>query len=211
MRWSCLLWWLLAERIPITCLAEKRKLPSTPSETIDGQELLQHLRQRNGKTADPVNDRSGVVANPVINVVSRKDEQEDMKTTATKKTGLVVIPGLGRADRLDTVLHNLRMLAAGGYLTKRTVKKSRQSQKHSRKESSNDLSPPSHSQQWDCVIYIYADRNDVKTAGSNCPSVLHFIHHTCLCVPSASISFLMPRSSNSRIATLLSLTFIPSR
>ena len=97
-----------------------------------------------------------------------------MKTTITEKTGLVVIPGLGRADRLDTVLHNLRMLAGGGYLTKRTVKKGRQGVKNSQSDSSTGRDSIStgrdhqhhQQQQWDCVIYIYADRNDPKTAGA---------------------------------------------
>ena len=170
--------------IPRSSLAEKRKLPTTPSETIDGQELLQHLRRKKERTADPVIESAGI-GKPVTNDVSRKDDLEDKKTTVTKKMGLVVIPGLGRADRLDTVLHNLRMLAGGGYLTKRTVKKGRQGQKNNRPDQSNDnSSPSSQNQQWDCVIYIYADRNDPKTAGNSyclvsCPLFSTF---SCLCL-----------------------------
>ena len=132
MRWSCLLWWLLTEMIPSTIFAEKLKLPTTPSETIDGQELLQHLQQKKRKAADKVNDRSDVFK-LVTNAASRNNNEEQ------KKTGLVVIPGLGRVDRLDTVLHNLRMLAGGGYLTKRTGKKSRQSPRKSQKDSSTGV------------------------------------------------------------------------
>lgn len=45
--------------------------------------------------------------------------------------GLIIIPGLGRIDRLDTVLHNLNII-------------------YSNKTISN---------KWDCVVYIYASRN----------------------------------------------------
>ena len=157
MRWSCLLWWLLTEMIPSTIFAEKLKLPTTPSETIDGQELSQHLQQ---KKANVHSD----IGKLVTNAASRNNNEEQKDT---KKTGLVVIPGLGRADRLDTVLHNLRMLAGGGYLTKRTGKMSRQGQKNSPKDSSTGGGGyHQQRQQWDCVIYIYADRNDPKTAGT---------------------------------------------
>ena len=172
--------------IPRASLAEKRKLPTTPSETIDGQELLQHLRRKKEKTADPLLENAGIgKLTSVTNDVSGKDDLEDKKTTVTKKMGLVVIPGLGRADRLDTVLHNLRMLAGGGYLTKRTVKKSRQGQKNNRPDQSNEnSSPTSQNQLWDCVIYIYADRKDPKTAGNSycivsCPLFSTF---SCLCL-----------------------------
>ena len=159
MRWSCLLWWLLTEMISTTTFAEKRKLPTTPSETIDGQELLQHLQQKKA------NDRSDIVK-LVTKAASRNNNEEEQKDM--KKTGLVVIPGLGRVDRLDTVLHNLRMLAGGGYLTKRTGKMSRQGQKNSPKDLSTGGGGyhQQQQQQWDCVIYIYADRNDPKTAGT---------------------------------------------
>jgi hypothetical protein len=49
-----------------------------------------------------------------------------------KRKGLLVIPGLGRPDRLETVAHNLRVLAE--------------------QFQSSDLS-------WDCVVYVYAPRD----------------------------------------------------
>ncbi|KAJ1429322.1 hypothetical protein B484DRAFT_479482 [Ochromonadaceae sp. CCMP2298] len=48
--------------------------------------------------------------------------------------GLLVIPGLGRRDRLETVLWNLRLLEQNGF---------RSGHVH-----------------WDCVVYIYAPRED---------------------------------------------------
>lgn len=47
------------------------------------------------------------------------------------RTGLIVIPGLGRSDRLQTVIHNLNMLR--NYI----------------------------GNSWDCVVYIYAPREDL--------------------------------------------------
>lgn len=49
----------------------------------------------------------------------------------SQKTGLIVIPGLGRSDRLQTVIHNLNML-------KSFIGSS-----------------------WDCVVYVYAPREDM--------------------------------------------------
>lgn len=49
--------------------------------------------------------------------------------------GLVVVPGLGRSDRLRTVVSNLRLLEKdylGGF------------------------------NQWDCIIYIYANKSDIS-------------------------------------------------
>ena len=51
--------------------------------------------------------------------------------THTEKNGLIIIPGLGRNDRLQVVLHNLNQLRS--YIGK----------------------------SWDCVIYIYAPRDDI--------------------------------------------------
>lgn len=56
-----------------------------------------------------------------------------------KKVGIVVIPGLGRSDRLHTVVHNLKSLEHLFY-------------------HSNELS------RWDCIVQIYADRAK-KTIG----------------------------------------------
>lgn len=46
--------------------------------------------------------------------------------------GLLVVPGLGRADRLETVVHNLRILSKHHFM--------------------------SHEMSWDCIVYIYASR-----------------------------------------------------
>jgi len=57
----------------------------------------------------------------------------------TEKAGIVVIPGLGRSDRLHTVVHNLKTL------------------EHLLNQSEEFL-------RWDCIVQIYADRTK-KTAG----------------------------------------------
>ena len=54
------------------------------------------------------------------------------------KDGLVVIPGLGREDRLVTVRDNLRMLERLAYI------------------GSGGGRP------WDCIVYVYAPHNDTK-------------------------------------------------
>ena len=55
------------------------------------------------------------------------------------KEGLIIIPGVGRADRLQTVAHNLRLLESN-YLN-------------------DDGNRPSR---WDCIIYVYAMHNNTE-------------------------------------------------
>lgn len=51
-----------------------------------------------------------------------------------KPRGLLVIPGLGRADRLDTVVHNVKLIMEPKF--------------------------EMHKIEWDCVIYVYTSRTD---------------------------------------------------
>lgn len=53
-----------------------------------------------------------------------------------KDRGLIIVPGLGRDDRLQTVVHNIKLLL--------------------------DTKPEDHKHKvkWDCIIYIYAPRSD---------------------------------------------------
>ena len=95
--------------------------PSNPQDTEDGRALRQHFRSKEQQSASPA------LQQPV----------------SPQMLGLLVIPGLGRVDRLDTVIHNLRMLAAGGHLVKQGGNTADQKKRT-----------------WDCVIYIYADRKD---------------------------------------------------
>ena len=104
----------------------KRKLPSFPADTQDGRDLLQHLLDTKASAASAA---SAAASQP------------------TKALGLVVIPGLGRADRLETVIHNLRMLINGGHLVKRSDTAARRKRRASL---------------WDCAVHVYADRRDRK-------------------------------------------------
>jgi hypothetical protein len=55
--------------------------------------------------------------------------------SGSSKEGIIIIPGLGRSDRLDTVIHNLYLL-------------------------SDFIMGPSST--WDCLVYIYAEYNDTR-------------------------------------------------
>lgn len=69
-----------------------------------------------------------------ILIISDKD-----KGRRFHKEGLLVIPGVGRPDRLQTVAHNLRLLERN-YL-------------------SDDGNRPAR---WDCIIYVYAMHNHTE-------------------------------------------------
>lgn len=68
------------------------------------------------------------------------------------KRGLLVVPGLGRIDRLKTVVHNLKALDLG------------------RTKSSKDL-------RWDCLVYVYANRSDQSFWSSK--SDLDYVKSLC--------------------------------
>lgn len=72
----------------------------------------------------------------------------------SSKRGLLIIPGLGRVDRLLTVTHNLYLLEP--YLSAPNDAASSTSHEHGR---------------WDCIVYIYAPRPFLySTTSSSSPS-----------------------------------------
>jgi len=115
------------EAAAVAAPTSKRKLPERPEDTQDGRDLLQHLRD--AKRLAPA--AAAAAAAP------------------TKALGLVVVPGLGRADRLETVIHNLRMLINGGHLVKRSDAAARQQRRATL---------------WDCAVHIYANRREPQNA-----------------------------------------------
>lgn len=74
-------------------------------------------------------------------------ESKDLKISEFESLpqgrGLLVIPGLGSADRLKTVVHNLRLLS--NYLVEETSK----------------------SPTLDCIVYVYSPRNDSSFWGDS--------------------------------------------
>ena len=61
------------------------------------------------------------------------------RSASFKKQGLIAIPGLGRSDRLNIVIHNLKLLS-----------------KYISGINAN----------WDCIVYVYTPRNDTEFWGS---------------------------------------------
>ena len=80
---------------------------------------------------------------------------------ASSNLGLLVIPGLGRTDRVKTVLSNI--LSLHGHLSVMNDG----NRKHDIKAI-----------KWDCLIYIYAPRTD-KTFWENNKQDLDHINHFC--------------------------------
>lgn len=72
------------------------------------------------------------------------------RPSTKKKEGLLVIPGVGRSDRLSTVSHNLRAMSR--YLE-------------------GDITS------WDCIVYVFTPRNDTEFWGSS--KRLKFISSMC--------------------------------
>ena len=81
-------------------------------------------------------------------------ELRGLSSNAHAYRGLLVIPGLGRADRLSTVVHNLRTL-----------------ERHYWRESRI---------KWSCIVYVYAAR-EVQSFWSNADQ-LSFVRSLCTIV-----------------------------
>lgn len=79
-----------------------------------------------------------------------------------KKRGLLVIPGLGRSDRLDIVVYNIKQLAAANHILKiNNVDSQEEISVKTDAEKNTDLDLYGNS--WDCLIYIYAEKENSTT------------------------------------------------
>ena len=73
---------------------------------------------------------------------------ESILNSGYEVEGLLVIPGLGRLDRLDTVVNNIKKLEP--WLTTKKVNENN-NERNSINTDNNDV-------KWDCIIYVYAPR-----------------------------------------------------
>ena len=92
---------------------------------------------------------------------------EDLKRSKiVKKNGILVVPGLGRIDRLEIVLFNIKLLVSGNYIRKKeeiknnniNINNNDNNNNHEKKENKNE--EIIYENTWDCIIYIYADKNN---------------------------------------------------
>ena len=139
------------------------------SEVVSNYGHIRHnkddidIRQNNSKTTNyKLVERKGAKNENTQNLRIMKNEiVENMSkivlTTPKKlKKGLLVVPGLGREDRLHIVLHNIRLLVQGGTLLPKSEK-----EEIERKEmngENNVADDKKYENLWDCVIYVYIDR-----------------------------------------------------
>ncbi len=66
-----------------------------------------------------------------------------------KKKGIIIIPGLGREDRIDIVKNNIEVLKRGNHLALKST------------EVNVDINEDRNHFKWDCVVYIYASHDDL--------------------------------------------------
>lgn len=121
------------------------------------------IRQNNSKTTNyKLVERKGAKNENTQNLRIKKNEIVENRskivlTTPKKlKKGLLVVPGLGREDRLHIVLHNIRLLVQGGTLLPKSEK-----EEIERKEMNGEnivVDDKKYENLWDCVIYVYIDR-----------------------------------------------------
>lgn len=82
--------------------------------------------------------------------------------------GLFVVPGLGRTDRLETTIHNLKQLQEEshkfqGVIDETTSNSNSHYPTKSGIKTISRLSPSSMKTiYWDCVVYVYASRQETE-------------------------------------------------
>lgn len=86
----------------------------------------------------------------------KQQQQQSRPNTNTNGNshhhGIIVVPGLGRADRIAIVKNNLSYLESTGILKEKKLKKELLYE--------NDIRVAKNL--WDCVIYVYARRNNTS-------------------------------------------------
>jgi hypothetical protein len=87
-----------------------------------------------------------------FNFIINSFSKDNQKVYEQQKKGLLVIPGLGRIDRLKTVVNNLKLL-------------------------NRDYLSGKNDSLWDCIVYIYAQRTDTEFWNQN--KELNYITSFC--------------------------------
>ena len=99
-----------------------------------------------------------------VDLIEIRSRRVDTASRNLKK-GLLVIPGLGREDRLQIVQSNIRVLVQSGILLHKSEK-----DKIQRKEMNgdNDITGiKDYNNLWDCVIYIYAEKPNIDAISND--------------------------------------------
>ena len=93
------------------------------------------------------------------------------ETSRSINKGIIVIPGLGRVDRLAIVVENLKLLY------KQSNYNLNQLHPEHNNRNSND-SNDAESYTWDCIIYIYASRES-NSLFWNQINAIHYLYSIC--------------------------------
>ena len=91
--------------------------------------------------------------------IPQEKTENHVYSVKMKKRGILVIPGLGRSDRLDIVVYNIKQLVAGNHILKINNGDSLDEisvKTESEKNTDLDL----YGNSWDCLIYIYAEKTN---------------------------------------------------
>ena len=124
---------------------------------LNNSEIINHLKLE-GKKKNLKNKKDGNSMEQI--------EPKNSRTSLKLKKGLIIIPGLGRKDRLQIVQSNVRILVQSGILVHKTR---REDIENKEMNGDNDLKGnKDYEKLWDCVIYIYTKKphnNDISQDG----------------------------------------------
>ena len=96
-------------------------------------------------------------------MMENQTEIMDLASNKLKK-GLLVIPGLGRGDRLKIVLGNIKLLVSSGILLHKTKKE--EIERKFMNSTNNSERNKEYNDIWDCVVHVYIHKpneNDIPS------------------------------------------------
>ena len=117
---------------------------------------MEKKKSKHESTKNHKNKKDGIMDKNFKSNKNNKNEPAFLSTPNKLKKGLLIIPGLGRDNRLHIVQRNIRVLVSSGIL----LQKSRKEEiEKNELNGENDLKGNKEYENiWDCVIYIYTKK-----------------------------------------------------
>jgi hypothetical protein len=117
---------------------------------------MEKKKSRHESTKNHKNKKDGIMDKNGKNVKNYKNDPEFLSTPNKFKKGLLIIPGLGRDNRLHIVQKNIRVLVSSGILLQKSKKEDIE---RNELNGENDIKGNKEYENiWDCVIYIYTKK-----------------------------------------------------
>jgi hypothetical protein len=117
---------------------------------------MEKKKSRHENTKNYKNKKDSIMDKNDKNNKYYKNEPSLLLTPNKLKKGLLIIPGLGRDNRLHIVQRNIRVLVSSGILLQKSKKEDIERKEYN--GENNLTGNKEYENIWDCVIYIYTKK-----------------------------------------------------